>query len=240
MKSLFCLIVFLVNDALGSPKIRQPDDDGFEPNHRYYESDIPDFHTKFHNYSKPERKESRFGIIPIQATYGSSGSGMQYGTGNEVYTISPMKLDIGGIALGALIGLGAVLFLPKIAHLFGGHGGYRSLENEMSSVNELLARIDNSLQQNNIDSNSCIQRMICTYLNQAKTNINNGESNTLDEFAYAISNNTLLSEMLDGTAVKQAIEVGKSGDSSKCSKLFSQCPATRSIVLKVIENLLPA
>ncbi|KAG5865711.1 hypothetical protein JTB14_007174 [Gonioctena quinquepunctata] len=216
---------------------------GFEPSHRYYESSLPDFRTKSQNHTKPERKdskESRFGIIPITTTYDNTGNGMQYGTGNVGYAISPMNFDIGGIALGALIGLGAVLILPKIAHIFSGHGGYRSLENDMSSVNDLLARIDNSLEQNNIDSNSCIQRMICSYLNEARINVNNGESSGLDEFVYALSNNTLLSQMLDGTAVKQAIEVGKNGDSGKCSMLFSKCPATKETVLKVIGNLLPS
>lgn len=68
-------------------------------------------------------KESRFGM-PI-TTYGHSGSGVSnYPASGVGY---PMKIDIGGIAIGAIIGLGAVLIIPKIAHLFSGsYGGYRS------------------------------------------------------------------------------------------------------------------
>lgn len=40
-------------------------------------------------------------------------------------TYGTMKLDVGGIALGALIGLGAILIIPKIAQIFiGGHESY--------------------------------------------------------------------------------------------------------------------
>lgn len=37
-----------------------------------------------------------------------------------------MKLDLNGVVLGALIGLGAILILPKVAQIFGGggHEGY--------------------------------------------------------------------------------------------------------------------
>lgn len=42
------------------------------------------------------------------------------------YVMTPMKIDIGGIALGALIGLGAILIVPKLAHILGSTHGYRS------------------------------------------------------------------------------------------------------------------
>lgn len=104
---------------------------GFEPSHRYYESDLhrQDFQNA-RNVSKPERKESkesRFGILPIGTFAGSGpGTGNGYG-GGTTYAIAPAKIELGGVVLGALIGLGAVLIIPKLAHLFGGgYGGYRS------------------------------------------------------------------------------------------------------------------
>ncbi|KAJ8935446.1 hypothetical protein NQ314_012866, partial [Rhamnusium bicolor] len=225
---------------------------GFEPSHRYYESNLPNYRPTAQNTTKPDRKdtkqESRFGIIPI-TSYGSSGNGMQYGNGNGNgngnggigYMLSPMKIDLGGVALGALIGLGAILIVPKLAHvLSGGIGGYRSLENEMSSVTEILSRIDNSLEQNNIDSSSCIQRIICSYVNDAQTNIKNGEASSMDEFVFGLTNNTLFSYILDGTAVKQAVEMAKTGDMENCSSLHSKCPITKENVMKIISSLLPA
>ncbi|KAJ8949224.1 hypothetical protein NQ318_022736, partial [Aromia moschata] len=221
---------------------------GFEPSHRYYESNLPDYQHKPQNVTgeRKESKESRFGIIPI-SSYGGSSNGMQYGSGSGNggsgvgYVINPMKIDLGGVALGALIGLGAILIIPKLANVFSaGHGSYRSLEDEMSSVTEILSRIDNSLQQHNIDSSSCVQRIICTYINGAKNNLNNGEATGWDEMAFSLTNNTLFSYLLDGTTVKQAVELGKTGDAEKCSSFYSKCPITKENILKVVSSLLPA
>lgn len=46
--------------------------------------------------------------------------------------------------------------------------------------------------------------------------------------------------MLDGTAIKQAIDMGKAGDPEKCTSLFPKCPVTRESLLKVVTSLLPA
>ncbi|XP_050510948.1 uncharacterized protein LOC126887450 [Diabrotica virgifera virgifera] len=243
----FIIFVFFLNGVICGPKVYQNPDGAFEPSNRYYESNLPDYRSKHQNFSKPERKESkesRFGIIPISTTsYGSNGNGVQYGSGNVGYTISPMKIDIGGVALGAILGLGLVLIIPKIANIVGGgggYGGYRSLETEMSSVTDVLARIDNSLEQHNIDSSSCIQRTICSYVNSAQKNIKNGEATGVDEFITSLSNNTLLSYMLDGTAVKEAAETGKANDEEQCNNKYPKCPLTKDNVLKVLGSLLPA
>ncbi|KAJ8926011.1 hypothetical protein NQ315_009866 [Exocentrus adspersus] len=217
---------------------------GFEPsNNRYYESTLPDYrHKHVRNETKPDRKdskESRFGIIPISTGYGGTANGNGYGTNGVM--ISPMKIDLGGVALGALLGLGAILIVPKLAHvLSGGLAGYRSLEDEMSSVSDVLARIDNSLEQHNIDSSTCIQRVICTYVNDAGKNINNGEATALDEFIVSLTNNTIFSHVADGTAVKQAVDMGKTGNLENCSPFNARCPITKDTVLKVISSLLPA
>lgn len=57
----------------------------------------------------------------------------------------------------------------------------------MSSVTEVLARIDNSLEQNNIDSSSCMQRIICSYVNDAQKNMKTGEASTVDQFVYTLA-----------------------------------------------------
>lgn len=79
--------------------------------------------------TKLEAKESkdrlRFGI-PVSTSYGSTGSGVSYGNNGMGYVMQPVKIDIGGIALGALIGLGAVLIVPKVAHILSASYGYRS------------------------------------------------------------------------------------------------------------------
>lgn len=105
----------------------------FQPsaNNRYYETNLPSPTNNISRYDLKETKESsdrlRFGI-PV-STYGNTGTGIQYGgnTGTG-YVFSPMKIDVGGIALGALIGLGAILIVPKLASAFTGGYGYRSIQ----------------------------------------------------------------------------------------------------------------
>lgn len=59
----------------------------------------------------------------LQSGYGYSGTslGSNYGA---------PKIDLGGVVLGTLIGIGALLILPKIVSVFqggyGGNGHYRS------------------------------------------------------------------------------------------------------------------
>ncbi|VEN58188.1 unnamed protein product [Callosobruchus maculatus] len=213
---------------------------GFEPSHhRYYESPLPyrSNGTKT-DHRKPESKESRFGII--SSSYGNSGPS---GSGGGGYgsSVAPVKIDLGGVALGALIGFGAVLIIPKIAHILsGGIGGYRSLEGDMSSVTNVLARIDNSLEQQNIDSSACMQRIICSYVQDAEKNKKSGEMGSIDELVLTLTNNTLLSYVLDGTAVKQAVDLGRSADADKCSSLLPKCAITRENILQVISNILPS
>lgn len=75
--------------------------------------------------------------------------------------------------------LSFVYFLSIIINL--------GLENDVSSVTDILARIDNSLEQNNIDSSSCVQRIICSYVNDAQKNMQTGEAGTVDQFVYTIA-----------------------------------------------------
>lgn len=57
----------------------------------------------------------------------------------------------------------------------------------MSSINSVLARIDNSLEQQNIDSSSCMQRIICSYVYDARKNLQNGEAGSIDQIVYAVT-----------------------------------------------------
>lgn len=45
------------------------------------------------------------------------------GTGIAAY--NPIKLDLGGVVLGTLVGIGAIIIIPKLLNAFhGGYGGY--------------------------------------------------------------------------------------------------------------------
>lgn len=62
--------------------------------------------------------------------YGGTQGYPYSGSGVGVY--SPLKIDLGGVVIGALIGIGALLIVPKFLSAFngggygGGAGNYRS------------------------------------------------------------------------------------------------------------------
>ncbi|KAF5297078.1 hypothetical protein FQA39_LY02658 [Lamprigera yunnana] len=186
----------------------------------------------------------RFGHlgIPPPSGFGNTGTGVQGFPPGGVGYNTPMKIDIGGVALGAMLGLGAVLIAPKLFSVFHMIGpGYRSLDNNnASAVSDILSKIDNALEEHHIDSSSCMQRIICSYVNEAQKNINNGEQNTIDQMIYGVSNNALMSYMLDGSSIKQAIDMGKQGDAEKCAALYTKCPISRESVMRVISSILPS
>lgn len=51
-------------------------------------------------------------------------------SGSGVGSYSPYRLDLGGLLFGAIIGVGALLIVPKLVGVFGGNyggsGNYRS------------------------------------------------------------------------------------------------------------------
>jgi hypothetical protein len=59
-------------------------------------------------------------------------------------------------------------------------------------------------------------------------------------FLSFLCSNSMFSQLLDGTAVKQAVDMGKTGDTEKCSSLYAKCPVSKENLVKVIASLLPA
>lgn len=45
--------------------------------------------------------------------------------------------------------------------------------------------------------------------------------------------------MLNGTAVKEALENGKNLDAEPCDKVYSSCPLDREQMLQILGKLLP-
>lgn len=71
------------------------------------------------------------GNLGLTTGYGNSLGG--YGSYGGVGGYAKPSIDLGGVVLGTLIGIGALLILPKIINVFSGHTGggtsgyYRSM-----------------------------------------------------------------------------------------------------------------
>ncbi|XP_017873970.1 PREDICTED: uncharacterized protein LOC108621268 [Drosophila arizonae] len=117
------------------------------------------------------------------------GSLNGYPSSSGLSAYNPIKLDLGGVVLGTLVGIGAIILIPKILSAFhGGYGGYgREDDNDLASLSSMINKIDNVLGQNNIDSTSCMQRAVCGYIRSTENNIKSGVSDQMDEFIHMLS-----------------------------------------------------
>ncbi|EDV93866.1 uncharacterized protein LOC6563785 [Drosophila grimshawi] len=200
----------------------------------------------YQNENKTQLKEletastkDRLERLGYTTGYGSL-NGYPSSTGLSAY--NPIKLDLGGVVLGTLVGIGAIILIPKILSAFhGGYGGYGRSEdeNDLASLSSMINKIDNVLGQNNIDSTSCMQRAVCGYVRSTETNIKTGVSDQMDEFIHMLSGNSLVDYLLDGTAIKEALEHGKEINDKPCEELYVSCPLDSKSATNVLMKLLP-
>uniref|UniRef100_A0A1A9ZF73 Uncharacterized protein n=1 Tax=Glossina pallidipes TaxID=7398 RepID=A0A1A9ZF73_GLOPL len=152
-------------------------------------SRLPYFNeNKTQTYHDDENASTKDRLQRLGYTTGY-GTGYPGGTGISAY--NPIKLDLGGVVLGTLVGLGVIIIIPKLlSALHGGYTGYGRSEtdNDLSSLSSLMTKIDDILGQNNIDSTTCMQRAICTYVRSTEYNMKTGASDQLDEFIHMLSN----------------------------------------------------
>lgn len=66
------------------------------------------------------------------------------------------------------------------------------MENELESFSDMLSRFDRTLEEHHIDSGSCMQRVICTYVQDAQKNVVGGQPSTIDEFIQTLTRYVLL------------------------------------------------
>lgn len=116
--------------------------------------------------------------------YPQSGAG-----GVGVY--SPLKIDLGGVVLGTLVGIGALLILPKLVSAFSGTHGtsgyYRSTDNDVTGVTEMLSKFDDFLGQNNIDSAACMQRAVCNYIRSSQFHSHVGTADQMETLVNSLT-----------------------------------------------------
>lgn len=110
-----------------------------------------------------------------------------------------MKIDLGGVVLGAIIGIGALLIIPKVvgslngAGVGGGYGygggNYRSVDggSDPTGLSSMLAKLDEILGKDNIDSTNCMQRAVCTYVRQSVYHHKMGTADQTDQIVNSLS-----------------------------------------------------
>ncbi|XP_029174248.1 uncharacterized protein LOC114942925 [Nylanderia fulva] len=182
-------------------------------------------------------QEARFGFTNI----GSTGSG--YG----VSPYAPAKIDLGGLLLGAIIGVGSILIIPKLLYILSGtYGAYARSED--AGFAQTLTRIDDVLARHGIDTTSCMQRAVCTYSQQAaaavgdESDANETERDekvtSFDRMVNAITSNQVFRTAMQGTAIEEAVEAGRANRS--CSRSYPHCGFSMETMLSLLANVIAA
>ncbi|XP_011697168.1 PREDICTED: uncharacterized protein LOC105455497 [Wasmannia auropunctata] len=181
-------------------------------------------------------QEARFGFTNI----GSTGSG--YG---GVSPYAPAKIDLGGLLLGAIIGVGSILIIPKLLYILSGtYGAYARSED--NGFTQTLTRIDDVLARHGVDTTSCMQRAVCTYSQQAATavsdeneNVNgnetDGKATSFEKMVNAITSNQVFRTAMQGTAIEEAVEAGRKG--RNCSRSYPHCGFSMETMLSLLANV---
>ncbi|KAF4524115.1 hypothetical protein B566_EDAN007698 [Ephemera danica] len=160
-----------------------------------------------------------------------------YSTGTGQYAASsPLKLDLGGLLVGGAIGLGLIFLVPKLFYPHGGDRCYngRSVDEGETGATQLLARLDQALAEHKIDSTSCAQRVLCSYVQQATTKVLNGSATNFDKVIGDVSSKATAENLFGSSDYQKALEVGRTnGD---CAAAFSMCPSDTSHVFGAIKS----
>ncbi|XP_058808959.1 uncharacterized protein LOC131674354 isoform X1 [Phymastichus coffea] len=171
--------------------------------------------------------------------------------GYGVASYAPARIDLGGLLLGAVIGIGTILVIPKLLYVLSGSYGAYARSDE-GGVAQLMSRLDDALAGHGIDTTSCTQRLLCSYAKQAAEAVGQGRAgerldssepatprpSQLDRLVDAISSNQMLNAALAGTAVQEAISAGRSGHN--CQRLYRQCAFSADGALAALAKLATA
>ncbi|XP_060862329.1 uncharacterized protein LOC132939265 isoform X2 [Metopolophium dirhodum] len=190
--------------------------------------------------------EARFGYIP--SSFGGSSTGMGGYQGNSVSSYGSNKIDIGGLVVGAVVGLGILIFIPKILYLlfsttnlFGAHPvgtgytGYGRSEDLMSGLNGIVTKFEESMSKYNINTTECMQKALCTYIQSTEqVKEKSGINNFVDTSINTLTQNSVMNFMIDGSRFKAALEAGKNG---VCTTAYRQCPFDQNSIYMFLRQI---
>ncbi|XP_043272766.1 uncharacterized protein [Venturia canescens] len=181
----------------------------------------------------PDRlQEPRFGFTNIGST----------GTGYGVSNYAPAKIDLGGLILGAVIGVGTILVIPKLLYVLSGSYGAYARSDEGGFANT-MTKLDDALARHGIDTTSCMQRAVCTYAKKAAETMREANDITdeekvssFDRMIETLTTNQVFRTAMRGTAIQEAVEAGRRGEN--CTRTYRHCGFSLETILSLISNLM--
>ncbi|XP_049826713.1 uncharacterized protein LOC126266551 [Aethina tumida] len=144
------------------------------------------------------------------------------------------KGAVANINVGALVLSGAVVLVigvlgPLIISLISKKmiyqpqfGGFQRSED--TNVWRYVTILDDILLDNNIDTTSCMQRMVCWTVKNSAKKVSNGLGSSNDKIIDGIASNEWVTDYIKGSAVFDAVENAYKG--INCSKQYGKCHIT--------------
>lgn len=116
---------------------------------------------------------------------------------------------------------------------------------EDSGYAQILTKLDDALSRHGIDSTSCMQRMVCTYTQQAAESVRSfdrslesEELSPIDKLIDNISMNPMLHTALRGTAIQEAMQTGRTDQD--CAQVYHHCMFSMETMFSLFSNVIAA
>ncbi|KAK0083824.1 hypothetical protein PV325_008144 [Microctonus aethiopoides] len=190
--------------------------------------------TNDNDSATQRNQEPRFGFTNV----GSTGSGY------AMSPYGPAKVDLGGLILGAVIGVGTILIIPKLLYIISGSYGAYARSDE-GGFTQSMTKLDDILAHHGIDTTSCMQRAVCTYARKSTENSrtvndinddNDEKVSSFEKIIDTVTNNQIFRTAMRGTAVQEAIEAGR--NSQNCSRIYRQCGFSMESIIGLMSNVI--
>ncbi|XP_054725528.1 uncharacterized protein LOC129235623 [Anastrepha obliqua] len=92
-----------------------------------------------------------------------------------------------------------------------------------SKAQEVLNVLERNLHANNINISACAQRAICNYVQRSTAGVHGGRGSPTERIVDGLVNLDLLKAYLNGTALKNAIDLGRTKDAATCEAIYRNC-----------------
>ncbi|XP_054084337.1 uncharacterized protein LOC105209560 isoform X2 [Zeugodacus cucurbitae] len=109
-----------------------------------------------------------------------------------------------------------------------------------NSSQDVLNLVEDNLHANHINVSVCAQRAICNYVQQATSGVRTGLGSPTDRIVDGLISLDLLKHYLNGTALKHAIDMGRSRDATGCELIYRECewPKMQNKAWEIAKKLL--
>ncbi|XP_049857456.1 uncharacterized protein LOC126337802 [Schistocerca gregaria] len=145
--------------------------------------------------------------------------------GHQQPGLGLVDVNLGALTAGGILTAASLIFIPKLFKGLSPEITFGRSEEEAAYESNAFSRIDDVLQQHNISSTVCTQRVTCWIIDNALSKIKEGNAGSFEKIVDGIVSNKWLEGFVEGTPFQEAINNAKTG--KDCINVYSKCPLTK-------------